>query len=337
MPEREPEQEGMDGRWLEWRRAWAAAGVLGLLCVALAASVRAEGNEPIKPIPAAVDVDPAKVSLGRMLFHEQRLSSDNTISCASCHDLAAGGADDRIVSVGVDDAAGAINAPTVYNAGFNFKQFWDGRADTLHQQVDAPVQSAVEMASLWPDALAKLFQDDAYPTLFDVLYPDGITRENVKDAIAEFMRSLVTPNGRFDRWLLGDETAITDHERSGYELFKFYGCVSCHQGVAVGGNMFQVFGVINDYFRRRGNITEADMGRYNITGNEADRHAFKVPSLRMAAYTAPYLHDGSAATLRDAVDAMFEFQLGREAPAEDKEAIVAFIRTLAGESKELDR
>ena len=149
------------------------------------------------------------------------------------------------------------------------------------------------------------------------------------------MRSLVTPNSRFDQWLGGDETALSAEERRGYALFKSYGCVSCHQGANVGGNMFQVFGVLNEYFKRRGNITEADLGRYNVTGNIADRHSFKVPSLRMAALTAPYLHDGSAATLRDAVDAMFEFQLGREAPDEDKDAIVAFIRTLAGESEEL--
>ena len=131
----------------------------------------------------------------------------------------------------------------------------------------------------------------------------------------EFMRSLITPNSRFDRWLKGDETALSaSRSDAATRGSRSYGCVSCHQGANVGGNMFQVFGVINDYFKRRGNITEADLGRYNVTGNVADRHSFKVPSLRMAALTAPYLHDGSAATLRDAVDAMFEFQLGREAP-----------------------
>ena len=151
------------------------------------------------------------------------------------------------------------------------------------------------------------------------------------------MKSLTTPNSRFDRWLEGDKTALNAQERRGYELFKDYGCSSCHQGANVGGNMFQVFGVLNDYFKKRGNITDADLGRYVITGNDEDRHSFKVPSLRMAALTAPYLHDGSAATLRDAVNAMFEFQLGREAPGKDKEAIVAFIKTLVGESKELTK
>ncbi|MYE84340.1 MAG: cytochrome B6 [Gammaproteobacteria bacterium] len=316
-------------------RRWPLWTVGAFACLYLALSVTADLSEPIKPIPADVGTDPAKAALGRMLFHDIRLSKDNTISCASCHDLPTGGDDGKIVSLGVAEARGAINSPTVYNAAFNFKQFWDGRADTLHQQIDGPVQSAIEMASLWPDVLGKLYQDDQYPALFEALYSDGITRPNAKDAIAEFLRSLTTPNSPFDRWLTGEAAALTAHERQGYELFKFYGCVSCHQGANVGGNMFQVFGVINEYFKRRGNITEADMGRYNITGNEADIHAFKVPSLRMAAHTAPYLHDGSAATLRDAVDAMFEFQLGRDAPEEDKEAIVAFIKTLAGESEEL--
>ena len=306
----------------------AAAALLLAVAGALA-------EEPIKPIPAEAAVDPAKVDLGRELFHDTLLSKDDSVSCASCHDLSSGGGDGRKVSVGIEGRAGQINSPTVFNAGLNFKQFWDGRAETLEEQIDGPVQSPIEMGSLWPEVVAKLYQDPRYPELFGAVYWDGINRENIKNAIAEFMRSLITPNSRFDRWLDGDGEALNAQELRGYELFKDYGCSSCHQGASVGGNMFQVFGVLNDYFKKRGDISEADFGRYNVTGNEEDRHAFKVPSLRMAALTAPYLHDGSAATLRDAVDAMFEFQLGREAPDEDKEAIVAFIRTLAGENREL--
>ena len=310
-------------------RDGVCAMIAGALFV-LAFSGSAPAMEPIKAIPEAVEVDAEKVALGRALFHETLLSKDDTVSCASCHDLSEGGDDGRRVSLGIEGKEGVINSPTVFNVGFNFKQFWDGRANTLEAQIDDPVQSPSEMGSLWPEVVAKLNAHESYPGRFNALYPDGIKRKTVKNALAEFMRSLVTPNGRFDRWLGGEEAALSAHERHGYALFKSYGCVSCHQGVNVGGNMFQVFGVINEYFKRRGNITEADMGRYNVTGNAADRHAFKVPSLRMAALTAPYLHDGSAATLREAVDAMFEFQLGREAPDEDKEAIVAFIRTLAG-------
>lgn len=305
---------------------------LGALLV-LSAGVHAE--EPILPIPSQVDVDPAKVALGRALFRDPILSKDDTISCASCHDLENGGDDGRKVSVGVDGKPGTVNAPTVFNAAMNFKQFWDGRADTLEHQIDGPVQAPSEMGSLWPDVVSKLYRKDGYAKRFGKIFPDGINRKNIKNAIAEFVKSLNTPNSRFDRWLQGDKTALNAQERRGYELFKDYGCASCHQGANVGGNMFQVFGVLNDYFKRRGDITEADLGRYAITGNEEDRHAFKVPSLRMAVLTAPYFHDGTAATLRDAVDSMFEFQLGREAPDKDKEAIVAFIGTLLGESKEL--
>ena len=296
---------------------------------------RATDREPIKPIPEEDGVDPEKVALGRALFHDPRLSKDNTTACVSCHDLGSGGDDGRKVSIGVEGKPGTINAPTVFNVGLNFKQFWDGRADTLEQQIDGPVQSPVEMGSLWPELVAKLYAHESYPGRFKALYPDGINRKNVKNALAEFMKSLTTPNSRFDQWLKGDDAALSTQEKYGYALFKHYGCISCHQGANVGGNMFQVFGVLNEYFKKRGDITDADFGRFNLTGNPTDRHAFKVPSLRVAALTAPYLHDGSAATLRDAVDAMFEYQLGREAPDEDKEAIVAFIKALAGENREL--
>ena len=308
---------------------------LGLgLVLSLGFAEPGAGAEPIKPVPVMVEVNEVKAALGRRLFHDPRLSKNNTISCATCHDLSAGGDDGQVVSIGIEGRAGLVNAPTVFNSAYNFKQFWDGRAHTLEEQVDGPLQSRIEMESIWPDVVTKLFQDKDYPRLFQEAYPNDaqiISRENIKEAIAEFQRSLITPNGRFDQWLRGNVGALNEQEKEGYALFKRYGCVSCHQGAAVGGNMFQVFGVINDYFRKRGNITDADLGRFNVTGNEIDKHAFKVPSLRMAAHTAPYLHDGSAETLRDAVDAMFEFQLGREAPDEDKEAIVAFIKTLAGE------
>ena len=302
---------------------------------ALLAAGGAGAAEPIHPVPEQLELNPDKVALGRDLFRDPRLSKDGSVSCASCHDLARGGGDGRRVSIGIEGKLGAINSPTVFNAVFNFKQFWDGRANTVEDQIDGPVQSPIEMGSIWSEVVAKLYGHDSYPKRFDAIYPDGINRKNIKASLGAFVRSLVTPNSRFDQWLKGDEAALTGDEKHGYALFKGYGCVSCHQGVNVGGNMFQVFGVLNEYFKKRGNITEADFGRFNVTGNPADRHAFKVPSLRMAALTAPYFHDGSAATLRDAVDVMFEFQLGREAPDEDKDAIVAFIKTLAGESEEM--
>ena len=247
--------------------------------------------------------------------------------------LAKGGSDGTRVPTGIGGAQGFVNSSTVFNSAGSIKQFWDGRADDLVSQVDGPVQSAHEMGALWPDIVTKLYGDPNYPQLFDAIYPDGISRKSIKDAIAEFERGLISPNSPFDKWLRGDATALSKQELRGYQLFKQYGCSSCHQGTNAGGNMFQVFGVINSYFEERGNITKADLGRFNVTGNEADRHAFKVPSLRLAALTPPYLHDGTAPTLRDAVDKMFKFQLGREAPDNEKDDIVAFIKTLAGELK----
>ena len=288
-------------------------------------------SEPIKPIPEVIEFDIAKAELGEKLFHDPILSKDSSISCASCHDLQKGGDDGKKVSIGIDQKPGVVNAPTVFNSGFNFNQFWDGRAKNLESQVDGPIQAEHEMAAMWPKVVSRLYQQEGYASAFKKVYPDGINRANIKDAIAEFERTLITPNSPFDKWLEGDDKAISEQQKRGYQLFKDYGCTSCHQGVNVGGNMFQVFGVLNSYFLERGNITDADLGRYNVTGNELDRHAFKVPSLRMAAHTAPYLHDGSAKTLREAVDIMFKFQLGREAPDQDKDDIVAFIESLAGE------
>ncbi len=295
-------------------------------------------NEPIKPIPLTVDVDPKKVALGRMLFHDTRLSDDNTLSCASCHDLKAGGVDRTKVSTGIKGQKGGINAPTVYNSGYLFRQFWDGRAETLAHQADGPVQNPIEMGSQWPEVLAKLYADPRYPKLFKELYADEITRENVTDAIAHFEESLITPNSRFDQYLRGNENAITAQEKRGYKLFKKYGCISCHQGAAVGGNMFQVFGAVNSYFEKRGNITDADLGRFNVTGNPEDKHVFKVPSLRVAPLTPPYLHDGTAKTLLDAVDVMFKYQLGRQVPPmKERQDIVAFIESLVGEHPEMKK
>ncbi len=293
-------------------------------------------NEPIKPIDAVVEADVEKVALGRKLFLDPILSKDSTLSCASCHDLKAGGADrGKRVSTGIKNLAGSVNSPTVYNAVLQFRQFWDGRAETLQDQADGPITNPVEMGSRWPDLLARLYAHPEYPDMFSKIYTDGITRNNVKDAIATFESTLLTVNAPFDRYLKGDDTAISKEAQRGYQLFKKYGCVSCHQGKNVGGNMYQVFGVINNYFKVRGNITESDYGRFNVTGNESDRFSFKVPSLRMAKYTPPYLHDGSQPTLLDVVNIMFRHQLGREAPVEDKKAIVSFIESLAGEHEEM--
>lgn len=297
------------------------------------------GSEPISPIQPNTGLDPAKVALGRDLFHDPRLSSDNSISCASCHDLNTGGADKGAVSFGVNNAAGSANTPTVYNSSLNFVQFWNGRAQDLNEQVNGPVHNPVEMNSSWPEIIDRLSQDKQLQAKFTTTYSDGISIKNIQDAIIQFENSLNTRNAPFDRWLTGDSKALSDDQVQGYRLFKSYGCISCHQGKNVGGNMYAYFGAVKDisaYFHDRGTpLSSTDYGRYTDTNNPVDRYLFKVPSLRLASLTSPYFHDGSIAELTDAIKIMGRFQLGREIPDEHVSAIEAFIISLVGEHPEL--
>lgn len=290
-------------------------------------------DEPVTPLPLHHNLDEAKVSLGEQLFHDPLLSHDNTISCASCHSLSTGGADQLVHSNGIGGKQGTVNAPTVFNASLNFVQFWDGRAATLEEQVDGPLSNPGEMGSSWNEVLQKLRASSTYVNTFAAIYPDGVQVANVRDAIATFERSLITPNSRFDRYLNGQTDAMTADEVEGYRLFKVYGCASCHQGVNAGGNLFQKMGVMADYFAYRGHVTKADLGRFNVTNDEADRYVFKVPSLRNVALTAPYFHDGSAATLENAVAIMSRYQLGRALTPAEIDMIVKFLKTLSGEYK----
>jgi len=314
-----------------------------LLCMAAVAgaggNALAQSNEPLVALPRNLVFDTAKVALGARLFDDRRLASDNSLSCASCHDLAHGGIDtrpgSRRLSTGIGGVRHVFNAPTVYNSGFNYRQQWTGGARTLEDLVDKVLASPLVFNSSWPAALGKLAADPALVAEFQRLYPQqGLARDSVQDSLAVFMRSLVTPS-RFDRWLRGDAQAISADEKRGYERFKAYGCVGCHQGVNVGGNMLQRFGAMKDYFadqQKAGLPSGAgDAGRFRVTQREADRHVFKVPGLRNVALTAPYFHDGSAATLEDAVEVMFRYQLGRAAPAEDKALIVKFLNSLTGD------
>lgn len=301
-----------------------------LLCV-LFCSGELFAGEPIQPVPSPRVLSPAKVELGKALFHDPDLSVDGTVSCASCHSLELGGVDQLPRSFGVNGQEGGINSPTVFFSALNFKQFWNGRALTLEEQVNGPITNPIEMGNSWPQVLKTLKADESYRKQFSTIYADGVSADNVRDAIAEFERSLTLDNSRFDKFLKGDSKAISDVEARGYALFKSYGCVACHQGAGVGGNMFQVFGVMGDYFRDRGKpLTEADLGRFSVTGKEYDKGVFKVPSLRMVVHTPPYFHDGSIKTLPEAIQIMAKYQLGRDLPEPDVKAIEAFLHTLSG-------
>ena len=278
--------------------------------------------------PSGLDL--RKVALGRALFHDPILSRDGKVSCASCHNLAAGGVDGQTVSIGIGAAKGTVNAPTVYNAGLNLAQFWDGRAATLEEQAGGPITNPIEMGSSWPLVLARLIASP-YRAEFQKIFGGDPTIETIREAIAAFEKTLITVDSPFDRWLGGDDAALTDAEKAGYARFKALGCASCHQGRNVGGNMFQRFGFFGDWFSDRGRPeTKADLGRFNVTGQPEDRHVFKVPSLRLAVLTAPYFHDGSVASLEEAVRLMAHYQLGRDISTDDVTLITGFLRTLPG-------
>jgi len=298
-------------------------------------TARASETTFITPIPQQVDVNKDKAELGKKLFFDKRLSTDNSISCATCHDLKSGfGADGKALSNGVNGRLGNRNSPTVFNATFNFKQFWDGRAHDLVEQARGPVINPVEMGmATWDEVVKKLSADSDYQASFSRLFADDISEETIVAAIAEYEKTLITPNSPFDQFLRGDESALSAQQKKGYELFKAYGCVSCHQGQNVGGNMFQKMGVLKDINLMSGSLNE-DLGRYEVTKNEWDKRVFKVPSLRLAVKTPPYFHDGSVNTIEEAVDIMIEFQLGRTVPKDDRSSIIAFLESLVGEIPE---
>lgn len=301
-----------------------------------ASSSYERSQEPIQPLKAIV-IDVEKAALGGLLFHEVRLSKDNSISCAHCHVLAEGGTDGLPVSFGVDGAKGGMNSPTVYNAALNIAQFWDGRAKTLEDQIDGPLHAGAEMASNWPEVINKLSADETYTTAFQTLYDSEPTEQNIKHAIAEFERSLITVNSRFDQYLEGDDYAINGEEKKGYALFKDFGCIACHQGENVGGNLFQTLGIMDDYFASYQEIQQHDYGRFNVTGDVLDKYKFKVPSLRLVTLTGPYFHDAKIQNLEDAIRTMGKFQLGITISDADIASIIAFLHTLVGTHPRLDR
>jgi cytochrome c peroxidase len=317
----------------------AQAGVVLAICL-LAVGPHAVADpldEPIKPIPLTFATDPAKAALGQSLFMDKRFSRTNSIACVSCHGFDQGGASPLAKPIGASGKAHFLNSPSVFNSAFNFRQLWSGGLDSVESVVDQVVKSPLVFDSSWDEIIRKLAADRELSGRFKQVYRDGLTQVNLSNALAEYTRSLTTPNARFDNFLRGDANAINAEEKKGYTLFKQYGCVACHQGVNAGGNMYQKFGVMGDYFKNRGNVVEADYGRFNFTRRESDRFVFRVPSLRNVILTAPYFHDGSAATIGDAVDVMFMYQLGRAAPQQDKELIIKFLATLTGDQPKAGR
>jgi cytochrome c peroxidase len=288
------------------------------------------GEEPITPIPRDVSLDADEVRLGEILFNDVRLSHGDVVACASCHLVADGGDDNRARSPGADGELLNFNAPTVFNAAFSFRLNWRGNFRTLEEQNETVLLDSHLMNTTWEELLPKLRADGVYREAFAAVYGGEPAPAHVLDALATFQRSLITPDSRFDRYLRGERDVITPEEERGYQLFKDYGCVACHQGVNVGGNLFQRFGIFHDPFAELP-IRTADLGRFTITGNADDRFVFRVPSLRNVAVTAPYFHDGRAKTLEQAIEEMARSQLGRVLSEQEIELIAGFLRTLTGE------
>jgi len=287
----------------------------------------AMAQEPITPIRPVQEINLAQVELGKKLYFDPRLSKSGFISCNSCHNLSMGGTDNLKTSIGHNWQRGPINAPTVLNSSLNLAQFWDGRAADLKEQAGGPIANPGEMAFTHTLAIDVLNSIPEYATEFKQVFgTDQIDIDKVTLAIAEFEKTLVTPNSRFDKWLLGDKDAITQKELAGYKLFKNSGCVACHNGEAVGGNSFQKMGVVEAYKAK----SPAE-GLSAVTGKDADRFKFKVPTLRNVEMTYPYFHDGEAETLAEAVDIMGRLQLGKKFSDEENAQIVSFLKTLTGD------
>jgi cytochrome c peroxidase len=309
----------------------AAAALAG--AIALAVDIPPGRLTMFGPLPASMDSaanppNPAKIELGRILYHENRLSKSHKFSCNSCHLLDKYGVDNQPTSEGHKGQRGDRNSPTVYNAAGHFAQFWDGRAADVEEQAKGPVLNPVEMAM--PDekvVVATLKSMPEYVALFGKAFPgekDPVTYNNMAKAIGAFERKLVTPS-RWDRFLKGDKAALTGAEKEGFLKFVNSGCATCHNGVYVGGMSFQKLGIAKPWPDTK------DLGRYRVTKNEADKMMFKVPSLRNVEKTWPYMHDGRTAKLEEAVRLMGEFELGRKLGPAEVASIAAWLKALTGE------
>ncbi|RUM41959.1 MAG: cytochrome-c peroxidase [Desulfurobacterium sp.] len=276
----------------------------------------------LPPVPADNSLTPEKVKLGKMLYYDPRLSRSKLISCNTCHNLSIGGDDNQKTSIGHGWQAGPRNAPTTLNSGFLRVQFWDGRAPNLEKQAAGPLQAHVEMNSIPELVVKRLKKIPEYVKLFKKAFPgekDPVTFENVTKAIAAFERTLNTPNSPFNRYLLGDDNALTLEQKEGMKLFVKYGCIACHNGPVLSDGQFHKFKWNND------------LGRYNVTKNPADKYKFRTPQLLNVAVTAPYFHDGSVNSLEEAIKIMAEKELGKKLSDDEAKKIKAFLESMTGE------
>ncbi len=306
----------------------ASLAVIGSSAATLPAFAAEELVKPIRP-PQQINL--GKADLGKKLYFDPRLSKSGIISCNTCHNLSMGGADNVQFAIGHRWAFAPVNTPTALNSDLNVAQFWDGRAANLSEQAKGPIQAGGEMAMPHAVAVEVIDSIPGYQREFNLVFgAPGVTIDKIADAIAEFEKTLKTPNSRFDQWLLGKKDALTADEQAGWNLFKGSGCVACHNGEALGGTSFQKMGVVEPYKAK----SPAE-GRAAVTGKDADRFNFKVPTLRNVELTYPYFHDGAVWTLKEAVDIMGRLQLGKKFTDKENAQIVAFLKTLTGEQPQI--
>jgi cytochrome c peroxidase len=285
-----------------------------------------EVSGPIQPIPHISSIDENWLQLGKALFNSTLLSKDNTVSCASCHLVNQGGDDGFPVSIGINQSMGTRNSPTVLNSVFSFRQFWDGRSSDLADQASGPIHNPIEMGEDFPSIIKKLKKSKEFTRAFNQINENGITAEAIIQAIVTFEESLVTPDAPIDLYVKGDENALTEQQKAGYKKFINLGCVSCHQGVNIGGNLYQKIGRISSVPPALLN----DTGRFELSQKESDRYVFKVPSLRNIKRTAPYFHNGSVSTLEEAIDIMAKGQLGITLTKQDTDDLLALFDAFNG-------
>lgn len=291
---------------------------------------------PVAPIQIHSKIQQEKLNLGKQLYTDTLFSKDLSHACYSCHSLKKAGTDRLPRYIGLNKKEGTINTPTVLNASFNFRQFWDGRAKTLKEVIEDHLKDNTVFANNWSTVIQRIKENAFLADSFKKIYKEGITANTIKDALTVYLESLVTTDSAFDKYLKGDQSALSDDQKKGYRLFKYYGCITCHQGMNAGGNLLQKMGIYQDYFAKKPTIAKSDLGYFNYTGKEEDKYVFKIPTLRNVALTAPYLHDGSVNTLADVVQMMAIYEVGQPIPAHEVPYIVKFLESLSGKLPETE-
>lgn len=307
-------------------------GFLILLPLAVTSKLYA-GESAALPVPLPTSASSDKSQLGKELFNDPLFSANHSLSCNSCHSLQKAGTDQLPHYIGINKIEGTLNTPTVLNAKLNFRQFWDGRAKNFAEVIDDHISDKTVFSNSWENIIEQIKKNDGYVARFKQLYPkDDVTASTVKDAMTVFLDNLLTPNSPFDKYLQGDENALSEDAKKGYALFLKFGCITCHEGPSLGGNLFQKLGIYKEYYTTRP-PTHSDFGLYNLTANEDDKFVFKVPSLRNIELTGPYLHDGSIKTLEEMVEIMGVYQIGQTIPPFQINYIVTFLKSLNGQQE----